>query len=100
MDGVEIKAIGIRLLLKVQTGVLLIYDRYPDFSDDGLSGSSIEGIYGLPFGRMLHGREGLLELRNKEDILMGYPAPGTPHTGKLILPGLLTPAFVYIFVIQ
>ena len=43
MDGVEIKAIGIRLLLKVQTGVLLIYDRYPDFADDGLSGSRIEG---------------------------------------------------------
>ena len=46
MDGVEIKAIGIRLLLKVQTGVLLIYDRYPDFADDGLSGSRIEGKYG------------------------------------------------------
>ena len=47
MDGIEIKAIGIRLLLKVQTGVLLIYDRYPDFADDGLSGSRIEGKYGL-----------------------------------------------------
>ena len=100
MDGIEIKAIGIRLLLKVQTGVLLIYDRYPDFADDGLSGSRIEGKYGLPFGRLFHGRERLRELRYKEDILIDYPARGTPHTGKLILPGLLNPAFVYIFVIQ
>ena len=36
MDGIEIKAIGIRLLLKVQTGVLLIDDRYPDLADDAL----------------------------------------------------------------
>ncbi len=35
MDGVEIKAIGIRLLLKVQTGVLLIYDRYPTLQTMG-----------------------------------------------------------------
>ena len=87
-------------MLKVQTGVLLIYDRYPDFADDGLSGSRIEGKYGLPFGRLFHGREGLRELRYKEDILIVYPAPGTPHTGKLILPSLLNPAFVYIFVIH
>ena len=55
MDGIEIKAIGIRLLLKVQTGVLLIYDRYPDFADDGFSGSRIEGKYGLPIGTVLNG---------------------------------------------
>ena len=83
-------------MLKVQTGVLLIYDRYPDFADDGLSGSRIEGKYGLPFGRLFHGREGLRELRYKEDILIVYPAPGTPHTGKLILPVCLTqPSYIY-----
>ena len=100
MDGIEIKAIGIRLLLKVQTGVLLIDDRYPDLADDGLSGSRIEGKYGLPFGRLFHGREGLREPRYKEDILIVYPAPGTPHTGKLVIPGSLHPALVHIFVIQ